>query len=371
MHIDYLITGGAGFIGCSLATALLRPGATPLPAIVAVDNLHSQVHPSRERPTALPGSVDLQVFDVCDGDAWDALLARVRPRAVVHLAAETGTGQSLDLPTRHTHTNVTGTAAMLEAFDRAGHAPEHILLTSSRAVYGEGEWRDPVSGAPVRPGLRSREQLARGEFGFVGASGQAAVPLAHDQQQTRPAPTSVYGATKLAQEHILDAWCAARSTALSVMRLQNVYGVGQSPFNPYTGIIGLFHRIAAQGQAIEVYEDGQIGRDFVAIDDVTAALTLALRHAPAGRRTLDVGSGKAMTVLEAAQTIAGLYDAPAPRISGAFRNGDIRWAVCSPEGLAAELGFRATVDFLPGNLALSNWLHAMGVIDRAARAQSA
>lgn len=366
MDVDYLITGGAGFIGCALATALLgTDGAKP--SILAVDNLHPQVHPERQRPAALPGTVDLQVFDVCDPAGWGALLDRVRPRTIIHLAAETGTGQSLNLPTRHTHTNVTGTAAMLEAFGRAGHQPEHVLLTSSRAIYGEGEWLDPGTGDVLRPGLRPHERLVRGEFGFTGPSGQAAVPLAHDQGRTPAAPTSVYGATKLAQEHILDAWCAAHSTKLSIMRLQNVYGVGQSPFNPYTGIIGLFHRIAAQGQQIEVYEDGQIGRDFIAIDDVVAALVLALARPPEGRRVLDVGSGSAMTVLEAAQIIAELYDAPSPRISGAFRDGDIRWASCSHDGLAEALDYRATVDFLPGNLALSRWLHAMGVIDRAGR----
>lgn len=376
MNVDCLITGGAGFIGCALISALLEqavgdpsrpvpPRPIP-PRIVVVDNLHPQIHPLQERPAALPLAADLRRFDVCDGQAWAALLREVQPRSIVHLAAETGTGQSLDLPTRHTHTNVTGTACMLEALQAAGIEPEHIVLASSRAVYGEGEWLDPATARRFSPGHRLAADLARGAFAVMAPSGVAATPLPHDHAQTPALPTSVYGATKLAQEHLLAAWCAARSTRLSILRLQNVYGAGQSPFNPYTGIIGLFHRVASAGEQIEVYEDGEIGRDFIAIGDVCTALASALRTLPAHRRTVDVGRGEAMTILAAATIIADLYDAPAPRISGAFRSGDIRWAVARADGLAAELGVRAGMDFVTGNIALSHWLHGIGVIPRAA-----
>ena len=149
---------------------------------------------------------------------------------------------------------------------------------------------------------------------------------------------------------------------LSILRLQNVYGVGQSPHNPYTGIIGLFHRVAAAGAAIDVYEDGEIGRDFIYIDDVVRALGAAIARMPAGTSTIDVGSGEAMTIHRAAIEIAALYNAPSPAISGAFRFGDVRWAVSDSTELKAQFGLSALVSFAEGNRHLSAWLKQTGVI---------
>lgn len=360
MNVDYLVTGGAGFIGCGLAAELMDrlPGAH----IVAVDSLHPQIHPESTRPASLPDPVDLRIMDICDGAAWRGLLRDVRPKTIIHLAAETGTGQSLDLPTRHTHVNVTGTAVMLEALDESGSLPDHILLASSRAVYGEGQWLDPADGCPFLPDQRTPDQQRRGEFDVVAPSGEIATPLMQDHRDTPSRPTSVYGATKLAQEHVLAAWCTARSIPLSVLRLQNVYGVGQSPHNPYTGIIGLFHRVAASGAPIEVYEDGQIGRDFIYIDDVARSVAAAVIDRPTRSQTIDIGSGRATTVLQAARLIADLYRAPPPRITGAFRSGDIRWAVCSADGIEKHLGIEPLIDFTEGNRRLSTWLRDIKII---------
>ena len=361
MRADYLVTGGAGFIGCALATELIgRPGEDGEVRIAAVDSLHPQVHPSRSRPDALPAPVALHVMDVCDAEAWNRVLENQRPANVVHLAAETGTGQSLDLPTRHTHVNVTGSAQMLEAFDRAGYRPEHILLASSRAVYGEGRWVDPQSGDVFTPGHRPIEQLERGEFNVFAPSGAAARPLPHNQAEMFGNPVSVYGATKLAQEQIIKLWCLARDVPLTILRFQNVYGAGQSPHNPYTGIVGLFHRMAAAGRPIEVYEDGMIGRDFIYIDDIARCIAAALDRCPKTLRVLDVGSGDATTILEIARAIAGLYGAPSPAISGAYRYGDIRWAVAAMAPVKSELGFEARVSLEEGNQLLSAWLHDLG-----------
>jgi len=351
-----VITGGAGFIGSSLARHL---GTEGLP-IVAIDNLHPQIHPEGKPPETLPHFVHLHVGDVTKAETWDAVLAKWHPEIVVHLAAETGTGQSLTEATRHADVNVVGTTAMLDAFSQRNIKPTHVVLASSRAVYGEGAWRDEED-VIFYPAPRSHAILAAGQWDPLPPKGKGrASPLSHSADRVFPAPTSVYGATKLAQEHILNAWCGAMQVPISIFRLQNVYGPGQSPFNAYTGIITLFIRLARKGQQLEVYEDGQIGRDFVFIDDVVAALAAGISNPPVERRLLDVGHGVSTTIHEAANTIASLHGAPVPRVCGKFRDGDVRWAVADADPLEVELGVRAQVSFEEGVRRVGDWLIERG-----------
>ena len=230
-----IVTGGAGFIGCAISGGLVDRFAR----VIAVDCLHPQIHPSRQRPAALHPQVELVTADISEAKTWDDLLAHVTPTVVVHLAAETGTGQSLTEASRHAHVNVTGTTQLLDGLARAQVVPTQILLTSSRAVYGEGPWEPREGGPPRYPGQRTREQLAAGSWDFEGMT-----PVAAEAAITQPSPVSVYGATKLAQEHILAAWATAFGAATKVVRLQNVYGPGQSLSNSYTGIVSLFCRLA-------------------------------------------------------------------------------------------------------------------------------
>ena len=210
-----------------------------------------------------------------DPATWDALLGDLTPDTVVHLAAETGTGQSLTEASRDAQVNVVGTTQMLDAFVRGDNRPGRIILTSSRAVYGEGAWVD-ADGRTVYPGQRSRAMLESGTWDFPKMSA-----LAFSSQLTTPVPTSVYGSTKLAQEHVLLSWCVAMDVTPVIFRLQNVYGPGQSLTNPYTGIVSLFAQKAKAGEVIPVYEDGLIVRDFVFIDDVVSALLRGVLDAPA------------------------------------------------------------------------------------------
>ncbi|MDX6373879.1 MAG: dTDP-L-rhamnose 4-epimerase [Nocardioidaceae bacterium] len=352
-----LVTGGAGFIGCALAPHLSERG---LP-VVAVDSLLDQVHPGGQRPAALPEQVELVVGDVADPAVWDELLARFRPELVVHLAAETGTAQSLTESTRHAMTNVVGTTAMLDAFVRHQALPEHVVLTSSRAVYGEGPWRT-ADGSVFEPAPRSHAQLDAGQWAHVDADGRPATPLAAYAAATHPNPSSVYGSTKLAQELVLRNWSASFSVPLSVFRLQNVYGPGQSPHNPYTGIITLFHRLASRGEVLDVYEDGEINRDFVYIDDVVEALVAGIGQPPADQRILDVGHGVRTTILEAARLIAAHHGAPEPQISGKFRDGDVRSAWADVTATREALGWAPIWTFEDGSAAVSDWLKRGGFL---------
>jgi dTDP-L-rhamnose 4-epimerase len=351
-----LITGGAGFIGCRLADRLLASGAQ----VTALDNLHPQVHAGRGVPAEFPDGARFIPGDVTAIDAWSAVIESVRPDVIVHLAAETGTGQSLSQATRHASVNVLGTAAMIEALHASTHRPQHVVLASSRAVYGDGAWT-AEDGTLFYPGQRTPEMLDAQRWDYAAPTGGTAHAVESRADITEPRPTNVYAATKLAQEHLLSAWCGATGVDLSVLRFQNVYGPGQSVTNSYTGVLTFFARTALQGETINVYEDGQIIRDFVYVDDVVSAVTAAI--AQPGSRALDVGSGSPVTIAEVADLVAKLCDAPTPKVSGAYRLGDVRAASCDISRTAAELGYVPRWSLADGITEVLRWMPSTNLLD--------
>lgn len=343
-----LVTGGAGFIGCALS----RLAATADARWVAIDTLNPRIHESQDRPSALAPDAELVIGDIADPTTWDGVLADWSPDVIVHLAAETDTGLSLDNPARFTTVNVDGTAQLMEALRRHRVNPRRIIVASSRAVYGEGVWRDDATGAERTRAQRSHAALVAGQWDFPGARPQPA------RAGVTPANTSnVYAVTKLAQEGLLSAWCASYGVDLSVLRLQNVYGPGQSLINPYTGILALFVRLAAEGKAIPVYEDGAMLRDFVHIDDVARAFDSVLRedYRQPGVTTFDIGTGTPASVLEVAQTIAARLGAPSPVVTGEYREGDVRHAWCEVHDAVSGLDWSPRIQWQDGISAYVDW----------------
>ena len=347
-----LITGGAGFIGSALATSLIRSGNVE---VVAYDNLLKQVHPTGRPPPEFPKGARLVQNDIRDGAAWREFFASYEPDYIVHFAAETGTAQSLVESTRHASVNVVGTTEMLDAMVALNRVPKAILLSSSRAVYGEGAWR-AEKGDIFYPGRRGHQQLVKQLWDPIGPDNRPGTATAHRAASVFANPSSIYGSTKLAQENVLGSWCDAYQVPLSILRFQNVYGRGQSPTNPYTGIINIFHRLASKQKSIPVYEDGKIGRDFVYIDDVVAACQAALSLTKADCFLCDVGFGRVTTILDAATVIARMHNAPEPVISGQFRDGDIRWAVADVGLMQSALGVQPLVQFADGARVVGEWL---------------
>jgi dTDP-L-rhamnose 4-epimerase len=292
--------------------------------------------------------------DVTHAPDWDAVLRLFRPSQIVHLAAETGTAQSLTQATRHGSVNVVGTAQLLDALSRSALVPDQLVLASSRAVYGEGAWQCGTHTFYPRP--RSHAQLLAGIWDPKGPNDEPAVPLPSCAARTEPRPTNIYAATKLAQEHMLAAWTAAHDTSLSVLRLQNVYGPGQSLTNSYTGIVTLFARLAREHCPLEVYEDGRIVRDFVFIDDVVDAVFATVQRPASQPRCLDIGSGIATTIHELARKIAVICEAAEPIVVPRFRDGDVRAASCTIESAKDNLHWCPKWSLEDGLHALHAWI---------------
>lgn len=356
-----LITGGAGFIGTALAPLLLRRGSK----VVVIDSLHPQVHGEHPTvPAILDGRVGFIEGDVADPSVWDAVLSACVPQTIVHLAAETGTGQSLREAHRHASVNVDGTAVMLDALVRAEKLPEAIVLTSSRAVYGEGRWRDSETGFSFYPLPRTKAQMEAHRWEPLAPSGTPGVVEPHNAHEVEPRPTNVYAATKLAQEHILGAWCAAFDVPLTVLRLQNVYGSGQAPRNPYTGVLTYFARQLVSGERLNIYEGGGIVRDFVHISDVARIVAEGIKRPPSTInnvlqvRRLDIGSGGGDTLLNYAKAMAALVPGGTLEITNDFRLGDVRAAFADNRPAREALGYEPQITFAEGAVELLQWVRA-------------
>lgn len=345
----YLLTGGAGFIGSRLTRALAADGEA---RIWVFDNLHPQVHGPEAAPPEFPENVTFIMGDVTDADALADCVSEARPDVTVHLASETGTGQSADEISRYCNVNVMGTAHLVDALRERAPATQRLVLTSSRAVYGEGAYRT-AEGAVIVPEMRSCKDMAQGQFTPRGPGGVALTPCP-TREDIPPAPSSVYGSTKLMQEHIVQQ--AARTWSPFILRLQNVYGPGQSLANPYTGVLSIFCAQILQGQRLNIYEDGDIVRDFVFVDDVVAAIMKACRM-PAQQSPINIGSGRPVTILEVAKTLLRLlgreenfYD-----VTGDFRAGDIRHAVADVELAEERLGWTPETSIEEGLAQLTRW----------------
>lgn len=313
-----LVTGGAGFIGRSLLRAL-PPGDD----VVVIDSLVPEVHgPAAAFPPDVAARAHCIHCDVGEVEAWQRAAEGVD--VVVHLAALTGTGQGMYQQQRYVAGNVAATRRFGDGLAALRGRPSLVILASSRAVYGEGPYRD---GDQVRyPGSRSDADLAAGRWDFANAAGEALVPMpAHEEAATQP--VSVYALTKQGQEEALAALASRLGFGLLVLRLQNVYGPLQQQANPYTGIVGTFANAMLGEGRLELFEDGEMSRDFVFIDDVVRAMLAGIRHPGRWQHTLNVGTGRRTTLRAMASQLAAIAGVtPAVECTGRYRVGDIRHA---------------------------------------------
>ncbi|WP_445191799.1 NAD-dependent epimerase/dehydratase family protein [Sphingomonas sp. Tas61C01] len=355
MH-KVLVTGAAGFIGTHLVERLVDDGV----AVRALDNLSPQIHGEhggfpawRDHPL-----VEVVQASVTNPAIWDEVLEGAD--AVVHLAAETGTGQSMYQVGHYNEVNSQATARMMEAIAGRSDAIRRIVLSSSRSIYGEGAFACGACGLdPAYPSARTADAMRRGEWDQPCP--RCAAPMeARPTTEDAPArPASVYAATKLAQEDLVRIVASANDIPATILRFQNVYGEGQSLNNPYTGILSIFSTRIRRGLELPIFEDGEETRDFVHVSDVVVAIRAALAAPADQSATLNVGSGIASSVAAVARALNDAFGGSSPiRITGEFRLGDIRHNVADVRRLELVLGVRPAVDLRTGLSLFADWAGA-------------
>jgi dTDP-L-rhamnose 4-epimerase len=356
-----LITGGLGFIGLALARTLVREGMT----VRLLDNLSPQIHgvdPQLELGALLEKhDVEVMRGDVCERPDWVVALKDVS--SVVHLAAETGTGQSMYRIADYTSTNVMGTALLLDVLTNDSHGVKKLVLASSRSVYGEGAYHCALCG-PIYPPMRSLGGLQASQWEPPCPICGGAIQPAATPETARTSPASVYAATKLAQEDLVRIVANALGIPFLILRLQNVYGEGQSLNNPYTGILSIFSNRIRQGKEIVLFEDGQESRDFVHVSDVAEAMMLGLTSEGGDGLTLNVGSGAQVSVELVARSLKRqFHDSSTPMVvSGQYRLGDIRHNFADLSEIRRSLDFSPKVPLEEGMARFVRWVKTQPIL---------
>lgn len=361
-----LITGGAGFIGQRVSRALLERGCN----VRILDNFSPQVHSTETLPGDLASRVELIRADVRDREAMKQCLSGVN--AVLHLAAETGTAQSMYEIQHYFDVNVLGTAVLLDVLQNGDCLKElkTVVVASSRAIYGEGQYYCNEHDV-VYPAQRERVQLSAGHFEPVCPLCGNPVSLVPTVEGAPLNPMSIYGLTKQMQEQAVLLFARTNGINGFGLRYQNVYGPGQSLKNPYTGILAVFSNLARQAQPIEIYEDGLESRDFVYVDDVVEATVRSLNFSGKFVGALNVGSGVATDVLTVAQEIKSYFNSESTvNVTGAFRMGDIRHNVADLRRLEQVLGFVPATSFKQGLTRFLDWAAGQEFEDKAAYQRS-
>lgn len=351
---NILITGGAGFIGSSLALALLEKGYN----ITVLDNLSKQIHgdnPIKTSPLyrTIKDKVVFIKGTVTSREDWEKAL--LEQDTIVHLAAETGTGQSMYCIEKYTEVNIQGTAIMLDILANSKHKIKKVVFASSRSIYGEGKYIHPELGI-VYPDHRKEKDMLNGNFS-VGVKDNYNLQLVATDELSKIHPSSVYGITKQNQEQMIMTVCPTLGISPVAFRYQNVYGPGQSLSNPYTGILSIFSTQIMNKNTIQVFEDGRESRDFVYIKDVVDATINGIENKKADNEVFNVGSGIPTNVLTVAKTLIKAYNSDVSiNVNGNFRLGDIRHNFADINKIKRKLNFEPKTSFEEGIRHFTDWV---------------
>lgn len=319
MKSKVLITGGAGFIGSDTANELVSHGYK----VRVLDNLSRQVHADPKKSLAkLDNAVEFVCGDIRDSKVVEQALEGIE--VVYHFSAETGVGQSMIEQERYTDVNITGSAILCDCIVRNKVKLNKLILSSSRAVYGEGPYVCSHCGV-VYPETRTRDQLSSGDWDLRCSNCRGETNPLPCPESALHHPVSIYGYTKKVQEDLFKFLHVIKGIPTVILRYFNVFGPGQSVSNPYTGVLSIFSSLMISNKPIEIYEDGRMVRDFVSIKDVVKVNVKALELEKSEILTINVGSGVPRTILQLAKCLKKEIGSKSEiSITGRYRIGDIR-----------------------------------------------
>lgn len=307
----YLVTGGAGFIGSHITSALLARGDR----VRVFDDLSSgrranltAACEAANVPTdgaACP--VEFVIGDLADTEAVSKACTGVE--GIFHEAAQVSVPQSVLKPLRSYQVNAIGTLNVLEGARQNGVM--RVVFAASSAAYGE------------------------------------TVELPKVESMT-PAPKSPYAGGKVAAEHLLAIYGSLHGMRTVALRYFNVFGPRQVDDSPYTGVIAIFARALLEGRRPTIFGDGEQTRDFTYIDNVVAANLAAMeRNVPPGS-VINVGGGTAITVNELYRAMALQLGRDLAPIYAPTREGDVKDSLASLERAAALLAYTPRVSWRDG-----------------------
>lgn len=313
--MKYLVTGGAGFIGSHIVSALLAQGAS----VRVLDNFSTGRRENIEELTRL---FDGNRLEVMEGDLRDASRVGEAVRGVdviFHEAAFVSVPGSMDEPQECFDVNLTGTSLLFDAARKAG--VRRAVVASSAAVYGESE----------------------------------ALPLV---EETPLQPKSPYAVSKRVNEMYADLFTNSFGFEVVALRYFNVYGPRQRPDSMYAAAVPIFARRLLDGKPVTVFGDGGQTRDLINIHDVVRANLIASEHPNAAGKVFNVCTGIETRLLDLIEVLYDLFpNAPAPEFA-APRAGDIYRSVGSPQKARDVLGFDAQVSLEDGLKEVVEWMRA-------------
>ena len=304
---QYLVTGGAGFIGSHITSALIARGDR----VRVLDDLSSgQLGNLAHLEVGEPGSgapVEFQRGDVVDTQACAAAVQGVT--GIFHEAAQVSVPASVEDPVRSYDVNVNGTLRLLEAARSAGVG--RFVFAASSAAYGNSET------------LPKHEEML-------------------------PQPLSPYASGKVGGEHLLRVWASCYGMHTVALRYFNVFGPRQADDSPYTGVIAIFARALLEGRVPTIYGDGGQTRDFTYIDNVVAANLAAMDSSIESGSVINVGAAERISLLELFQAMVEILGLDVTPTFGPERAGDVRHSLASLERAKSLLGYEPQVSWREG-----------------------
>ncbi len=305
---QYVVTGGAGFIGSALVRALFDQGAA---SVAVIDNLATG---HEENLAEVRGRLELHQADI---RCYEAIEPVVRGAEVVfHLAAIPSVPRSISEPVFSHETNIDGTFHLFRACASGG--VRRVFYAASSSAYGDTE---------VLPKVETMT----------------------------PHPKSPYAAQKLMGEYYASVWADCFGIETVALRYFNVYGPRQDPSSPYSGVISLFMKALLERRSPTIFGDGEQSRDFTYVEDVAALTLKAARAAGVSGKVYNAGNGNRYTLNEVWATLQKIEGVSIPANYGPPRAGDVRHSQADTTAAVRDLdhaprfsleeGLRRTLDW--------------------------